>query len=52
MEDDCWNILALENVNCLAASIALKAGQKETLAFARGSLHLAVFFGNVTTLER
>ena len=24
IEDDCWNILALENVNSLAASIALK----------------------------
>ena len=24
MEDDCWSILALENVNSLAASIALK----------------------------
>jgi hypothetical protein len=23
MEDDCWSILALENVNSLAASIAL-----------------------------
>jgi hypothetical protein len=28
MEDDCWSILALENVNSLAASIALKASQR------------------------
>jgi hypothetical protein len=26
MEDDCWSILALENVNSLAASTALKEG--------------------------
>jgi hypothetical protein len=30
MEDDCWSILALENVNSLPASIALKTGQKKS----------------------
>ena len=32
MEADCWSILALENVNSLAASIALKKSARLRLA--------------------
>jgi hypothetical protein len=35
MEDDCWSILALENVNSLAASIALTVGYLEMRQSAR-----------------
>jgi hypothetical protein len=31
MEDGCWSIFALENVNSLAASIALKKNLMATL---------------------
>jgi len=38
MGDDCWSILALENVNSLAASIALKEEFKERSEKRRGCL--------------
>jgi hypothetical protein len=34
--DDCWSIFALENVNSLAASIALKTSEKKKARFEGG----------------